>query len=60
LTATVQVDPVLSLQNDGRDGEQGESVGNLSLVGTRGSGPPCCRHAVPAGRPNSGDLCCRM
>jgi hypothetical protein len=30
------------------DGEQGESIGNYCVVGTRSSGPSCCRHAVPA------------
>src|SRR5262249_34221347 len=42
------------------DGEQGYSVGNLSLVGTRCSGAPRCRHAVPARRPIGRGICFRM
>jgi hypothetical protein len=39
------------------DGEQSKSVGNFSLVGTRSSSSPRCRHAVAPGRLISGCIC---
>ena len=39
------------------DGEQRDSVGNLGLVGTRGSGPSRCGHAISAGRSISRGIC---